>query len=418
MMFKIIDKLSVAVRKRDNCGYAIPCENTHTEKYKNDILKIKKWASPTQGHDGSNIETLEIDNVPVKGFKLSSSFKRMGYFGSGNAIFRIADPRGFELELYQESFAKMLTDVTMINGEIQNECYWSKSGSMWVLIPVDSDEHKKYVAEKSVHVLKSLKPSEVAKLPHGTKIKYKHNNSIIEAFYYGVVHAINLKPEYGTRQVSPYVHRVKGHIKYSQCYKVGFKKRHLIRRVGGNIATYDNGYALEATLDVVDYVLPDIVDQSIVDDYAKINISTLSKSGMYKDNEEGYEKHSYSPFCFSKFNFITKHKLTKDNVTIEMVDIDKLPTHFAAMVKKQKAAFIRTHEKGDDILTSLYMRLDGLKVDGLNIAYDKYEYTKDRRTNKPELNDAYLIDSYESSVTQVLCVVHDEVIIPIQYSWY
>ena len=48
-----------------------------------------------------------IDNVLVAGFTIAKSVRRSsGWGGSGNVVWRIADPRGFELEIKSENFAR------------------------------------------------------------------------------------------------------------------------------------------------------------------------------------------------------------------------------------------------------------------------------------------------------------------------
>lgn len=178
-MYKIIDKLTVAIRKSDGVGYAISNEKTHTKAYQTSENKIINWS----GKDG---KLIHIDNVPVKGFSLSKIFDRYSYFGnSKNVIFRVRDPRGFELELYQESFARLICDITIIKGEIQEECYWSKHNSDWALIPVGSETDKQHEREKEVHLIKPMGKAEIRKIPIGSLIKVKERNEVIDMYFFG-----------------------------------------------------------------------------------------------------------------------------------------------------------------------------------------------------------------------------------------
>ncbi len=80
------------------------------------------------------------DNTPMAGFEIAKSVRRYGgWGGSGNVVWRIADPRGFELEIGSENFAKVLDCTTIVNGVIQGECVWGRDSGKNLLIPVGSD---------------------------------------------------------------------------------------------------------------------------------------------------------------------------------------------------------------------------------------------------------------------------------------
>lgn len=83
-----------------------------------------------------------LGNEPLDGFEIARSVRRSGWSGSGNVLWRIQDPRGFELEITSENFASMLDCSTLINGVIQDKCVWGRDGSKNVLLPVSSDPYK------------------------------------------------------------------------------------------------------------------------------------------------------------------------------------------------------------------------------------------------------------------------------------
>lgn len=83
------------------------------------------------------------DNTPTAGFEIAKSVRRSGgWGGSGNVVWRIADPRGFELEIGSENFAKVLDCTTIVNGVIQGECVWGRDSGKNVLLPVVSDVYQ------------------------------------------------------------------------------------------------------------------------------------------------------------------------------------------------------------------------------------------------------------------------------------
>lgn len=401
-MLTIIDKLTVAIRKSDSCGYAIPCESSHTVKYKHAVDRITKWA-------GKDVKLIDIENKPIKGFKLSSAFRRYGYFGSGNAIFRIADPRGFELELYQESFAKLLTDITMINGEIQDECYWSKHGSAWVLIPLDSDVHKQYLKEKDVHVMETLTPSQITKLPHGTKLKIKEHNKLLDIDYYGTVYSYTVKNVYSRSRYSSEYNTSR--------YEVKLVKRHLVDR-------HDSyrRLSLETSLHVVSHSLPNEPDTKwSAEDYRATNIKSYVKNSYHKKDE-------YWTYGAAKYHnahtFVTGKVLNKNNTKLEMVEVERLPEHYQQMLRKCGYNFIRQLDyiskrtnKPLIIKHSCY-EVTELTITGLEYQIVSYGYERAQGTAyKPGGRDAYLLDAIKSKVTHVLCIVSENVIIPVGRGW-
>ena len=82
-----------------------------------------------------------IDNAAVDGFQISNSVRRSGWGGGGNVVWRLSDPRGFELEISSENFASLLNCCTLVNGVIKEKCVWGRDGSKNVLLPESSDPY-------------------------------------------------------------------------------------------------------------------------------------------------------------------------------------------------------------------------------------------------------------------------------------
>ena len=83
-----------------------------------------------------------IDNELVEGFEIAKSVRRYGWGGGGNVVWRIADPRGFELEISSDNFARVIDCATLVNGVIQGKCLWGRDGSKNVLLPEASDVYQ------------------------------------------------------------------------------------------------------------------------------------------------------------------------------------------------------------------------------------------------------------------------------------
>ena len=84
-----------------------------------------------------------IPNDPVAGFEIAKSVRRSGWNGSGNVKWRITDPRGFDLEISSENFARVLACSTLVNGVIQGNCVWGRIGKDNVLLPEASEPYQK-----------------------------------------------------------------------------------------------------------------------------------------------------------------------------------------------------------------------------------------------------------------------------------
>jgi hypothetical protein len=86
-----------------------------------------------------------LKNEPIDGFQIAKSVRRSGWSGSGNVTWRITDPRGFDLEIRSENFAKLVASGTLINGVIQGKCAWARDGSNNVLLAEDSEPYQSAV---------------------------------------------------------------------------------------------------------------------------------------------------------------------------------------------------------------------------------------------------------------------------------
>jgi hypothetical protein len=83
-----------------------------------------------------------VKNEPATGFEIARSVRRSGWRGAGNVLWRIQDPRGFEIEITSENFASIIDCTSVINGVIQEECVWGRDGSSNVLLPTNSEPYK------------------------------------------------------------------------------------------------------------------------------------------------------------------------------------------------------------------------------------------------------------------------------------
>ncbi len=134
-------------------------------------------------YKGSGIPSKVIKNELLSGYKIAESVRRI-YWGGGNVVWRIEDPRGFEFEISSANFANILSCTTIINGVISGKCILGREKANNILLPENSTPYIDAVnttnAKKSVVIKKQ-------DIPIGANIVL--NNST-EGIYLGMVNVI------------------------------------------------------------------------------------------------------------------------------------------------------------------------------------------------------------------------------------
>ncbi|MEM2159352.1 MAG: hypothetical protein QXN55_00145 [Candidatus Nitrosotenuis sp.] len=116
-----------------------------------------------------NITPKVFDNVELEGFCLAKSVRRV-YGGGGIVVWRVEDPRGFELEISLSNLARILDCTTISNGVIQDKCVWGREGGSNILLPVTSDIYKESnchtnaIKTAKAFSLKDIQPGDVVKI--------------------------------------------------------------------------------------------------------------------------------------------------------------------------------------------------------------------------------------------------------------
>lgn len=83
------------------------------------------------GRSKAKIDPKTINNVLMSGFKVAHSVSR---YSTSNVVWRILDPRGFELEISSPNMSDLIGITTIEQGEIQDRCIWSRQGANNVLL--------------------------------------------------------------------------------------------------------------------------------------------------------------------------------------------------------------------------------------------------------------------------------------------
>ena len=68
-----------------------------------------------------NLQPSVIDNIPLEGFTIAHSVSR---HATSNKLWRIQDPRGFQLEISTGAFEDLVMSTTIQKGEIMAPCIW------------------------------------------------------------------------------------------------------------------------------------------------------------------------------------------------------------------------------------------------------------------------------------------------------
>lgn len=120
-------------------------------------------------------DPINIKNEPVDGFKIAKSVKRTGGWNSGNVVWRIEDPRGFEWEIPSANLAQIITQTGIsAGGVINGRCVIGRLGSTNILIPEGTDLWDQMEADvqtrktrDSAKILTDLKPGDAITLKNG-----------------------------------------------------------------------------------------------------------------------------------------------------------------------------------------------------------------------------------------------------------
>ena len=158
-MLKFYEKFYYGTRDQGQgelpLGFATPYEeNAAFEKRKKTVDDWTRNGKPAQ----------YFDNVPMEGFSISGVVSR---WRTSNKLFRIDDPRGFQLEISSDNLFRLIDCTTIANGTFMNKLVWGRDGAQNWLWPANSEEYKKYLKGPSDYV---HQPGDVINILTGTDI--------------------------------------------------------------------------------------------------------------------------------------------------------------------------------------------------------------------------------------------------------
>ena len=134
-MIQIPDKHYAGYRYRDECVLGF------LASYSDDSAGVKRRRTVNNWRDTTD-ETREpdiLDNELMEGFRIGRNVSRCM---TSNVVWRVMDPRGFELEITSSNLHTLLDDTAVTKGYIEGKCIWAREGKHNVLVHENSEEYK------------------------------------------------------------------------------------------------------------------------------------------------------------------------------------------------------------------------------------------------------------------------------------
>lgn len=172
-------------------GFATPYEENAAGRKRQET--VNKWVGEYSYDYVNHVRVKReltvkiIENTPAPGFKITDDVKRV-YWGGGNVVWRVEDPRGFELEIQSNNLMAMIQSCGIEEGGlIPGNCVWGRSGGDNILLHETSDEYKDAV--KAAETLKA--PKQVGKASRQIGALYRRVDGSL-GIYLGKVHMTSI----------------------------------------------------------------------------------------------------------------------------------------------------------------------------------------------------------------------------------
>jgi len=144
------------------------------------IQTVKNWAGGWSGQN-KDVHFETIKNVPLHNYKIAKEIRR---WSTSNVVWRIEDPRGFQLEISSGNMAYLMSETIINKGTIQSELQWVRNGAQNFLLPTNSEEYKNYsqitATLKSTTTLKDVTIGDTILIGTGEEGMYLGGYHIVE----------------------------------------------------------------------------------------------------------------------------------------------------------------------------------------------------------------------------------------------
>lgn len=160
----------------ETVGFIIDADKQHTKEFEKRKASVDKWRRPsgTYQKDGG---FKFIENKPQTGFKIVTNVRR---YTTKNVVWRVAHPEGFEFEISSENFCDLIETNTIINGEFQEQMFFTKNRQ---LISKNTKLYTEALKEEKTKSNIKTKSKEIA---YGDILQNKETGSLY--IYYGRPH--------------------------------------------------------------------------------------------------------------------------------------------------------------------------------------------------------------------------------------
>lgn len=203
-MIKIYQELRVISKEQDKedsdlpLAFVIPWENTKAKEKQLEtaITWARSYNYDKETNKHTKVEGKDwgtVPNEPQSGFRLAHSVRRYGWSGSGNVVWRMVDPRGFEFEIPSENMAQILMSCGMgENGVIERPCIFGRDGARNVLLPEGTEFYQTAKPIQEAREEAKAAKLSVKDVPVGSIVS---GPAITEAVYLGRVVLTSDRPE-------------------------------------------------------------------------------------------------------------------------------------------------------------------------------------------------------------------------------
>lgn len=279
-----------------------------------------------------------FDNVPLEGYQLTKEVRRTGWNG-GNVVWRILDPRGFELEISSANLARIIDCSCIKEGVISEPCIWGRSGAANVLLPVSSDIYQKAKVNTERAASKKISLKDVSIGDHVRIVAFPKDKDYVYE-YLGKFTIIM-----GARNNNSYYYSEETSIDLGY----GSIERYVFKRVG-KVAQFETTYDFYSTPSVYEIVKK--TDDVKTKEEVLQDLNYLCSINYFEQNET----HSFldysariTAFCIGK---VSSSSLSLNAIGDNQNYQDNIDSFSEKPKKKFRSAFICKNEQWH--MTAIY----------------------------------------------------------------
>lgn len=189
------DTYFVPCRQRDGesapLGFPVPDGTDAAAKKRKDTAL--RWAGD---YGGDNKNVIAFKNEPMDGFTFSRSVRRYGYFGSGNVVWRVVHPLGFEFEISSDNMAQFILGQGIVDGKILGKCLLARDGARNALVHESCPDYKHTLSNTAIKYAKAATIAG-AKVLIGDTVLLQSKDTNTPVRYVGKVRGLKLVRDAG-----------------------------------------------------------------------------------------------------------------------------------------------------------------------------------------------------------------------------